>query len=209
MNAFPFPHLLVAEIGVRAWRSNPHAGATRLAAWAALVLAGLVIVLPNAALVRSTYALVETTGGRGRWTDALREPAAELEADPARRGVSLDWGFHEPLLFLTRRARLVEPIWGVREAVRAAGAWRFPGSAGDVYFVHDREYDLFGFGPGFLAAARAVAERDPGAVEVRAHRDREGGVAFHTVRFAVDHAITYARAFRIELLREPARGDTR
>jgi hypothetical protein len=207
MNAFPFPHLLVAEIGVRAWRSNPHAGATRLAAWAALALAGLVIVLPNLALVRGTYALVEATGGRGRWTDALREPAAELEADPGRRGVSLDWGFHEPLLFLTRRAKLVEPVWGIREAVRAAGAWRLPGNAGDVYFVNDREYDLFGFGPGFLAAARAVAGRDPAALEVRAHHDRAGDVAFHTVRFAVDHEITYVRSFRIELREAPAPGD--
>jgi hypothetical protein len=199
LNALPFPHLLVAALAVRAWRANPHAGATRLAAWAALVLAGLLIVAPNAALVRSTYALVEATGGRGRWTDALGEPAAELEADPSRRGVSLDWGFHEPLLFLTRRARLVEPFWGIREAVRSAGAWRFPGSAGDLYFVHDREYDLFGFGPGFLAAARAVGERNPGALEVRAHRDREGGVAFHTVGFARDHQITFAREFRIRL----------
>jgi hypothetical protein len=207
LNALPLPHLLVAELGVRAWRANPPAGATRLAAWAALGLAGLLIVGPNAAVVRSTYALLEATGGRGRWTDALREPAAELEADPSRRGVSLDWGFHEPLLFLTRRAELVEPVWGIREAARAAGAWRFPGRAGDLYFVHDREYDLFGFGPGFLAAARAVGERNPGALEIRAHRDRDGGVAFHTVRFAGDHEITYRRTFRIRLDPDPPRGN--
>ena len=205
LNALPFPHFLVAELGVRAWRSIPPA--SRIGARAALALAGVALVGANAELVRSTYALVEATGGRGRWTDALREPAAELEADRSRRGVSLDWGFHEPLLFLTHRAKLVEPFWGIREAVRAAGAWRFPGSAGDVYFVHEREYDLFGFGPGFLAAARAVGERRPDALEIRTHRDREGGVAFHSVRFARDHEITYERAFRIRLREEePSRG---
>jgi hypothetical protein len=168
-----------------------------------------VIVAPNAAVVRSTYALLEATGGRGRWTDALREPAEELEADPSRRGVSLDWGFHEPLLFMTRRAKLVEPVWGIREAVRSAGAWRFPGRAGDLYFVHDREYDLFGFGPGFLAAARAVGARNPDALEIRAHRDREGGVAFHSVRFARDHRITFAKEFRIRLVEEdPSSGSS-
>ncbi len=202
LNALPFPHLLVAELGVRAWRGSPRAGATRFVARAALALAGLALVGANAALVGSTYALVEATGGRGRWTDALRAPAAELEADPSGRGVSLDWGFHEPLLFLTHRAELVEPFWGIREAVRVARAWRFPGRAGDVYFVHDREYDLFGFGPGFLAAARAVGRRHPEALEIRVHRDREGGVAFHSVRFASDHRITYAKEFRIRLREE-------
>jgi hypothetical protein len=207
LNALPFPHLLVAELGVRAWRGSPPAGATRFVARAALALAALAVVGANAALVGSTYALVEATGGRGRWTDALREPAAELEADRSRRGVSLDWGFHEPLLFLTHRAKLVEAFWGIREAVRADGAWHFPGSAGDVYFVHDREYDLFGFGPGFLAAARAVGERHPGALGIRSHRDREGGVAFHSVRFTSDHRITYAREFRIQLA-DPSRGSS-
>jgi hypothetical protein len=206
MNALPFPHLLVAALGVAWWRRRGGSPAAALARRAVLVLAGAALLAGNAALVRQTSALVEATGGRGRWTDALRAPAAELEADPARRGVSLDWGFHEPLLFLTHRARLVEPIWGIREAARGEGAWRQAGAAGDLYFVHDRDYDLFGFGPAFLAAARAWSERAPGSLEIRAHRDREGGVAFHTVRFAVEHEITYRGSFRIRLLAE---GDPR
>jgi hypothetical protein len=198
MNALPFPQLLVACAGVACWRGLPR----RRGAWvvrAGLVLAAAALLGGNAARIRDTYALVAATGGRGWWSDALREPAAELEADPRRRGVSLDWSFHEPLLFLTRRARLVEPIWGIRAAASAEGEWRFPGEAGDVYFVHDREWDLFGFGPGFLGAARALAERRPDALEVRAHRDREGAVAFHTVRLAVDHELAFRRIFRIRL----------
>ncbi len=199
LNAMPLPHLLVAQLGVAGWRGVVGRRGATLAARSALALALVALLASNAALIRATYAGVESSGGRGRWTDALREPAAELEASPGRRGVSLDWGFHEPLLFLTRRAGLVEPIWAIRETARAQGAWRFAGGAGDVYFVHGEEFDLFGFGPGFLAAARALAGRSPGALEIRTHHDREGGIAFHSVRFARAHEIVYTRVFQIRL----------
>ena len=206
LNALPLPQLLVAQIAVACWRS---VSGRRPAGWAvrsALALAAVALLAGNAARIRDTYALVTATGGRGWWSDALREPAAELESDARRRGVSLDWSFHEPLLFLTHRAKLVEPIWGIRAAARAEGEWRFAGAAGDVYFVHDREWDLFGFGPAFLAAARALAVRRPDALEVRAHRDRAGGIAFHTVRLALDHEIAYRRIFRIRLRDEDLPG---
>ena len=163
-----------------------------------VVLGG--VLAGDTRVIASTYGLLEKTGGRGRWTQAISVPAQALEADPAlRRGVSLDWGFHEPLLFLTERARLLEPIWGIREAVREQGEWRFAGEAGDLYLVHDGDYDLFGFGPAFLAAARRLAEREPETAEVRAHSDRDGSVAFWTVRVGRAHELIYRRRFRFEI----------
>lgn len=118
--------------------------------------------------------------------------------------MSLDWGFHEPLLFLTRRARLLEPIWEMRDRVRSEGAWTLRGGPRDVYFVHGRGYDLFGYGPRFLAAARAAGEANPGLVEVASHTDREGAIAFWTVRLRAPHVLALQRVFDIRLEPEAA-----
>jgi hypothetical protein len=198
LNALPFFHLVVALTVVALWQAAPP-GALRIAVRAAALLGVAAVMASGVEVTRKTFASIEASGGRGRFTAAVAEPARALEANPSTRGISLDWGFHEPLLFLTRRATLLEPIWGIREAVRRQGAWQFEGRTGDVYFVHDRDYDLFGFGPPFLAAARRLAAAEPGAVEIREHRDREGGLAFLTVRLARPHQVTYRRIFRIEL----------
>jgi hypothetical protein len=200
MSVLPFFHLLVASLAVELWRWIPPVRRGAGLARATVVVVLGVVLVGDARAIGSTYDLIEKTGGRGRWTQAIGVPAHDLDSDPARRrGVSLDWGFHEPLLFLTERARLLEPIWGIREAVREQGEWRFAGEAGDLYLVHDGEYDLFGFGPAFLAAARRLAEREPGTAEVRAHSDRDGRVAFWTVRVDRRHELVYRRRFRFEL----------
>jgi hypothetical protein len=195
LSVLPFVQLFVAASAVRWWRRGAGFPALR---WA-VALALVAVLAGNAWVLRETLRLVSATGGRGLWSAAIAEPARELEADPGLRGISLDWGFHEPLLFLTRNARLLEPIWEIGPASRSAEGWRFEGDAGDLYLVHDRDYDLFGFGPRFLAAARSVEEGQPGSVVLRAHHDREGQVAFHSVRFRQDHEIHYRRIFRIEL----------
>jgi hypothetical protein len=198
LNALPFFHLLVALGVVALWRvARP--GALRVAARTAALLGVAAVMASGLVVTRATFASIEASGGRGRFSAALAEPARALEADPGTRGISLDWSFHEPLLFLTRRATLLEPIWGIRDSVRREGVWRFEGQAGDVYFVRDRDLDLFGFGPPFLAAARRLAAQEPGAVEIREYRDREGGLAFLTVRLTRPHQVTYRRIFRIEL----------
>jgi hypothetical protein len=199
LNGFPFVHWAAAAALAALW--GRHAAGTRARGLsrAGVVSAVAVVVASGISVSRATFALVERTGGRGRWSDALAVPAAELDARPQSRGVSLDWGFHEPLGFLTRRAALEEPIWGVREAVRRDGEWRIAGAAGDLYLVHDRDYDLFGLGPPFLAAAQRLAAEAPGALAIREHRDREGAVAFLSVRIDRDHTIRFRRRFHIEL----------
>jgi hypothetical protein len=205
LNALPFPHLFAAALGIELWR-RAGAGATPRTARVALGVLLAVLLAGQLRVAEATRALIERTGGRGRWSDAVREPARLLEEHPELRGVSLDWGLHEPLLFLTERARLVEPIWQLQQAARTGRRLRLSGSAGDLYLLHEPDYDLFGFGPRFLAAVRALG---PGAAETRVYRDREGGVAFLGVRLTADHRIAFSRGFEIELLDRPGAGAPR
>ena len=201
LNVLPYPHLLLASLAVAGWRARRDRP-RRLTPWlwAAVSIVGVAwVAVADLRVSARTFALIEASGGRGRWSDALAHTAQELESEPSARGISLDWGLHEPLLFMTRRARLEEPIWGIRQAVREAGAWRFRGGARDLYLAHDRDYDLFGFGPRFLAAARELARERPELVEIRAHTDLEGKVSYWSVRIAADHELSLQRRFVIRL----------
>jgi hypothetical protein len=199
LNAFPFFHLLVGATAARVLYP-PIAGLAGRGGRAAILLAVICVVVSDARVIAATYELIERTGGRGRWSQAMAEPARWLESDPQRRGISLDWGFHEPLLFLTRRARLVEPIWDIRSIAAASGRWRFSGGSGDLYLLHDREYDHFGFGPPLLVAARQLAETTPDAISIRSYTDRDGQVAFWSVQVDRRHSLVFQRGqFRFEL----------
>lgn len=199
LNGFPFFHLLVGATAVGLVQGRSSRRGRRLAA-SAVALVAMALLASDARVIAATYGVIERTGGRGRFTDALAEPARWLESQPASRGISLDWGFHEPLLFLTHRAQLLEPIWDLRSIARSRGRWRFPGRPGDLYFAHDRDYDLFGFGPAFLAAARELAESAPDAVVLRRHADREGELAFWSVRLERPHHLVFQRGrFDFEL----------
>ncbi len=48
-----------------------------------------------------TFKLLEASGGRGYWSNALERFAEEVEHQPEATIVSLDWGFHPPLMMLT------------------------------------------------------------------------------------------------------------
>jgi hypothetical protein len=199
LNAFPFFHLLAGAVAAELLRRHAAAAAGR-AVRAGVAVAVVCVVVSDVRVIAATYGLIERTGGRGRWTQAKTEPARWLESEPQSRGISLDWGFHEPLLFLTRRARLLEPIWDIRSIVRARGQWRFPGRAGDLYLVHDADYDRFGFGPPLLAAARELAANAPDAISLRPYTDSEGQVAFWGVRLDRRHHLVFqGRKFRFEL----------
>lgn len=199
LNAFPFFHFLVAAV-VASVLYRPVAGFAGRGIRAAALLAVIGVVASDARVIAATYELIERTGGRGRWTHAMVEPARWLESEPRSRGISLDWGFHEPLLFLTRRAQLVEPIWDIRPIAAESGRWRFSGRRGDLYLVHDRDYDHFGFGPPLLVAARQLAKGTSDAVSIRSYTDREGQVAFWGVRVDRRHSLVFQRGqFRFEL----------
>jgi len=199
LNPAPLFHLGVAAVAVLAWRRAGWPGRAVLAG------VGIALAIANGIVIRDTYALIERSGGRGRWSDAIHEPARELEARPDTRGVSLDWGLHEPLLFLTRDAQLFEAVWEIGPAVRRQGEYRLRGAAGDLYLLHEGDYDLFGYGSRFLAAARRLEARAPGSAVIQEHTDREGRTAFFSVRVDREHEAVFRRTIRIELLDEGER----
>ena len=60
--------------------------------------------------------------------------------------VSLDWGFQEPLLFLTQGPTLVEPFW-FRQTELLPGT---PGTTNCVYLIHPPTYRLFSWERDYL-----------------------------------------------------------
>ena len=192
LNLLPFTQLLVVAVGMHLARSRG----------ARVTLAGLlVLVLASEAYVTwRTREEIAATGGRGRWSNSLDAFAREIEEDPDAVAVSLDWGFHEPLLFLTTKQALIEPIWTLHQLLRQGRPWVHPGDVNHHYLVRDAPYDLFQLGPKLLALARDL---DPDRVEVRTHTDRQGDPAFYSVRFKGPHRLIYAGEFEVRFEGKP------
>jgi len=198
LNLLPFTHLLVAAVGV-------HLAGSRSAKIAAsLVLA--VLLASEARVTWETREEIAATGGRGRWSNSLDAFAAEIEMSPDAVAVSLDWGFHETLLFLTTKQRLIEPIWTIPQLLRSGRPWIHPGDASHHYLVRDSPYDLFGLGPKLLTTAR---ELGADLAEVRTHRDRQGDAAFYSVRFSEPHQLVYSGDFEVRFQQERQPGRLR
>jgi hypothetical protein len=195
MNVQPFPQLLVASALVALWRVRPD-GVARYVARAAAGTALVALLAADARVVARTFDLLEASGGRGYWSDALERFAEDVEVEPAATVVSLDWGFHPPLLLLTRTPRLLEPIWHIRRGAGPDRGWRHEGDADHLYLVHDSAYDRFGYGPDFLAQ---VAELPPGFAETRVYRDREGAVAFLAIRLTRPHRLFFQGRLRLSM----------
>lgn len=194
LNGLPLWHVLIACAADVAWRR----GAGAAGQWPRWVAAGalLAVVGVDVRLIAATEHEIVASGGRGRWTHAIEEVALALEAEPGAEAVSLDWGFHEPLLLLTDDAKLEEAIWKIPRDLAAGRPWTHRGDAGTRYLVHDAPYDLFGLGPGMLAAARA---QPPGSVSIEAHTDREGAIAFYTIRILRSHRLAYRGSGRFTI----------
>jgi hypothetical protein len=194
LNLMPLPQLIVAYGAVTLWRSGAKSRArVLLRGGAGLALVALLVC--NIHSIRQTDALIRDTEGRGRWTRSLHDVARALDAEGGSVAVSLDWGFHEPLLLLTERARSVEAIWEIAAARKRHQAWSFEGDARTVYLVHDTPYDLFGLGPLLL---RAVRGGKFDGVEATPHRDASGEAAFFSVRVGRPHRLVFDERFRIE-----------
>ena len=186
LNLLPLPHLLVAAVGAHLASSR----GARIAASLALVL----VLASEARVTWLTREEIAATGGRGRWSSALDSFAAEIQADRDAVAISLDWGFHEPLLFLTTKQSLIEPIWTIPQLLRLGRPWVHPGDANHHYLVRDASYDLFHLGPKLLATAR---ELGPDLAEIRTHADRQGDAAFYSVRFTGSHQLVYSGEFEV------------
>ncbi len=195
LNAMPLGHIVVACAGCALFGFDAASPRMRRALQAGAMLAGAVLVVANGALIAKTRAMIDASGGKGRWTNALAPVAHDLDAAPNAVGISLDWGFHEPLLFLTERARLGEAIWSIPQTLRAGRPWVHVGDADTLYLVHPAPYDLFGLGPDFMSA---VAALDPNEVEVVTHHDGDGDPAFRTVRIQRRHRLVHTGRFAIQ-----------
>ncbi len=195
LNSLPFLQLLVASAIVALWhrgRAQPR-GALLARSLAGLTLSA--ILLGNIAVIAQTQQLISETGGRGRWSQALNGFAAAADNEAGSLVVSLDWGFHEPLLFLSSRAKMIEPIWGIAGVLQSGRPWVFEGTSQMIYLVHAAPYDLFGLSSRFLRAARRLG---PDGAQIAAHTDRQGEAAFYSVRIPRQHRLVYTGRFQID-----------
>jgi len=195
LNLYPFPHLVVAIALVRLGAVFPSEGrrVPLLRGLAAAVAAGLIAF--NLVLDLRTATTIRESGGKGRWSDAIGSFAEELAAQPGDIAVGMDWGFAFPLRFAARELPIAEPVWALRGVGRSQPEWHFDGTPRHVYLVFDDDLAVFEFGPRFLARARALSSAE---VTVRRHLDREGDLAFLSVRFSRPHRLVYRDDFEVE-----------
>lgn len=195
LNLYPLPHWIAgAGLASLAAVAAPRGGRPALVLRALGLVLVLAVAISGLRVVRHTLDVARETGGRGRWSHALVELADELADDPDAVVVSLDWGFHEPLLFLTDGPQLHEPFWNSR---RPGGRLQLEGDASHLYLVHEARHTLHRLGVHFLRSARAA---EAAGVSVREHRSRDGDVAFVSVRIPWPHRIDFDGAFRISPL---------
>jgi Dolichyl-phosphate-mannose-protein mannosyltransferase len=171
--AAPFAQLIIAVAVVGLWRKFSESGKKSAGALVVLIFAGLLAAQILA--VAKTEKLIFATHGRGWWSDAQEQFAAMVKDRADLTLVSLDWGFHESLLFLTDKPTLVEPFWKLAGTDPA----KLPQDTNLVYLAHPPEYSLSPFGAAFLEFSR----KNPRA-KIADWRDREGKIVFYTVQFA-------------------------
>ena len=196
LNLYPFPQLVVAIVLVRLSRLRVQSAALRHLPRAVACVAVLAAIGGSLRIDALSLATIRETGGKGRWSDALGAFAAEIEGRPGSVVVSLDWGFDGPLRFEDRGLRLREPIWRMRRARKTGKPWKFSGTPRHVYLVYESDYAVFGYGKSLL---EAIGELPPGTVSIRRHLDREGDVAFLSIRFARDHWLAYDGSFKVDI----------
>ena len=172
--AAPFAYLIIAVAGVSLWRKFSEVGNQKTFARGTIIFIFTALLATQIFAVAKTEKLIFQTHGRGWWSDAQDRFAATVKNRADLTLVSLDWGFHESLLFLTDGPTLVEPFWhltGIDPAL-------LPQGTNFIYLVHPPEYSLSLFGETFLNFAR----KNPRA-KIADWHDREGKIVFYTVQF--------------------------
>ena len=108
LGAYPFPQYVVA-LAILGLAGSARQPARRAAAAgiAALALGG------SAWASWRTFDTIQSSHGKGRWSDATQQLAVELAEDPGAIAVSLDWGFRAQLRFLDRGLEIREPVWEI------------------------------------------------------------------------------------------------
>jgi hypothetical protein len=174
---YPFPQLIIAAALVRLWPEKPSATMDGLIRRILLVGTGLMLIAGHLFAIQKTARLIQETGGRGLWSNALEEFCDDVKERADLTIVSLDWGFNEQLLFLTDGPRLSEPLWRLAPNEKP----KFTLSPDTIYLVHPEEYVILSTTGPFLASLRP---EDSQRAIIRAYRDRENQVAFYAIRFA-------------------------
>ena len=168
---YPFPHLIVVSAITMLWRAVP---AFSMSTRSIRICAGgiaVMVVVGHLLAILKTEDLMESTGGRGNWSDAIVTFCNEVKGHTELTVVSLDWGFNEQLSFLGNGVQLSEPLWDNRN---------IPILPNSVYLVHPPEYSLFPQGLEFMSMA---GQQPPRNVTIKPYRDRQGNVAFYAIHF--------------------------
>jgi hypothetical protein len=194
--AVPFPQLVVAVVLVRLWDLPAAAGATLRLGRGVAAAALCAVLLSNLGVDLRTLAAIRESGGKGRWSEGIGAFARELAAQPGSVAVSLDWGFDGPLAYAARDLTRIEPVWTLRSPRRPGHPWQLRGGPGHTYLLFEDDLAVFDYGSSFLAAVRKL---DPERVTVRRHLDRQGDVAFLSVRISAPHRLVYDREFEVTL----------
>jgi hypothetical protein len=173
---YPFPQLIITAALVRLWRRPPATTGGGSIRRVLVVGAGLMLIAGHLFAIQKTGRLIQETGGRGWWSNALDEFCNDVKGRTDLTIISLDWGFNEQLLFLTDGPRLLEPFWRLTPNEK----FRFTLPPDTIYLVHPRDYT-------FVYPAMQIFEylqpTDSRRAMVRTYRDRENQVAFYAIRF--------------------------
>jgi hypothetical protein len=194
LNSMPLVQIIVAATVVGLWQLASESDFARWIARGTSALILLALLAGNLHVISKTTGMIDQTGGRGRFSDALNRFAEEVDAQPGQGVVSLDWGFHEQLLFLTRQTRLHEAIWSIPRVLERGQPWVFEAGPETRYLVHQDPYDLFGLGEKLIRSARALGD---GASEIETWRDGVGDTAFLSIRIPRRHRLVFTGEFEI------------
>jgi len=166
---YPFPQLIVAGAAVGLWRQTKSIGK----AVAVIMVGG--VMLTHISNVWRTQEFIATTGGRGQWSRALVEFAESMRNRDDVMLVSLDWGFHEQLSFLTDKPKRFEPTWNL-QAGQPVNLLPDPRC---YYLIHPPEFSLFPYGAHYLQQAQQSGL----PLEIVSFTNREAAVVFQYFRF--------------------------
>jgi Dolichyl-phosphate-mannose-protein mannosyltransferase len=174
---FPLPQLVIAVAIASVWKTGSTSKRPTVAVRTLALLAIALLVASQLWVISKTQTLIRETGGRGRWSDSLDAFCRENRHRTDLTIVSLDWGFNEQLAFLTNGPKLYEPVWALGHRIPAGTPLvKNPSS---LYLVHPHEYAV----APESAPYSYFAENGDDDAEIQPYFDRQGQVAFYTIRF--------------------------
>jgi hypothetical protein len=174
---FPLPQLVIAVAVASLWKAASTSKRPAVAVRTLALLAIALLVAGQLWVISKTQTLIRETGGRGRWSDSLDAFCRENGHRTDLTIVSLDWGFNEQLAFLTNGPKLYEPVWALGHSIPAGAP--LVKSPSSLYLVHPHEYAV----APESAPYSYFAENGNDDAEIQPYLDRQGQVAFYTIRF--------------------------